>query len=81
MKTKQEQIDEMAVIGCVRNPQAHTTKLGQVLLSIDTVKEMNAMCNIDEQVKQAKIDVLNELKKKKSIAIWDIDEIIEELKK
>ena len=39
-----------------------TTKLGQVLLSIDTVKEMNTMCNIDEQVKQAKIDVLAELK-------------------
>ena len=26
MKTKQEQIDEMAVIGCVRNPQAHTAE-------------------------------------------------------
>lgn len=58
-----------------------TAKLGQVLLSIDTVKEMNAMCNIEEQRKQEKIDVLNELKKKKSIAIWDIDEMIEELKK
>ena len=56
-----------------------TTKLGQVLLSIDTVKEMNTMCNIEAQVKQAKIDVLNELKKKKSIAAWDIDEMIEEL--
>lgn len=56
-----------------------TTKLGQVLLSIDTVKEMNTMCNIEEQVKQAKIDVLNELKKKKSIAAWDIDEMIEEV--
>lgn len=55
-----------------------TTKLGQVLLSIDTVKEMNTMCNIEEQVKQAKIDVLNELKKKKSIAVWDIDEMIAE---
>ena len=55
-----------------------TTKLGQVLLSIDTVKEMNAMCNIAAQVKQAKIDVLNELKKKKSIAVWDIDEMIAE---
>ena len=55
-----------------------TTKLGQVLLSIDTVKEMNAMCNIAAQVKQAKIDVLNELKKKKSIAIWDIDELLKE---
>lgn len=41
-----------------------TTKLGQVLLSIDTVKEMNTMCNIAAQVKQAKTDVLNELKKK-----------------
>ena len=56
-----------------------TTKLGQVLLSIDTVKEMNAMYNIAAQVKQAKIDVLNELKKKKSIAIWDIDELIKEV--
>lgn len=55
-----------------------TTKLGQVLLSIDTVKEMNTMCSIDEQRKQAKIDVLNELKKKKSITIWDIDELLKE---
>lgn len=55
-----------------------TTKLGQVLLSIDIVKEMNVMCNIAAQVKQAKIDVLNELKKKKSIAVWDIDEMIAE---
>lgn len=39
-----------------------TTKLGQVLLSIDTVKEMNVMCNIAAQVKQAKIEVLNKLK-------------------
>lgn len=30
-----------------------TEKLRQVLLSIDTVKEMNTMCNIDEQRKQA----------------------------
>lgn len=36
---------------------------------------------LTEKVKQAKIDVLNELKKKKSIAAWDIDEMIEELKK
>lgn len=41
-----------------------TTKLGQVLLSIDTVKEMNAMCNIEEQVKKAKIDAFNKLKEK-----------------
>ena len=113
---KEQQIKEMAVIGCVRNPQAKTAeecgkcdfrqgmcnayrhaenlynagyrktftsdlasdtqkaykegyikgiedreaenerlteRLKQVLLSIDTVKEMNAMCNIDEQRKQA----------------------------
>ena len=67
-----------------------TTKLGQVLLSIDTVKEMNAMCNIEEQVKQAKIDVLNRLK---SLSIYDdnyldgyvfiddIDKLLEEYKK
>lgn len=30
-----------------------TERLKQVLLSIDTVKEMNAMCNINEQRKQA----------------------------
>lgn len=30
-----------------------TERLKQGLLSIDTVKEMNAMCNIDEQRKQA----------------------------
>ena len=46
-----------------------TTKLGQVLLSIDTVKEMNTMCSIDEQRKQAKIDVLNELKERVETAI------------
>lgn len=39
-----------------------TEQLKKVLLSIDTVKEMNAMVNIHEQIKQAKIDVLNKLK-------------------
>lgn len=37
-------------------------KLKAVLLSIDTVKEMNTMCNVEAQIKQAKIDVLNKLK-------------------
>lgn len=62
-----------------------TTKLGQVLLSIDTVKEMNTMCSIDEQRKQAKIDVLNELKEKckfdgHTVAVHknDIDDMIAE---
>ena len=65
-----------------------TTKLGQVLLSIDTVKEMNTMCSIDEQRKQAKIDVLNELKEKckfdgHTVAVYknDIDELIKEVEK
>ncbi len=39
-------------------------KLTKVLLAVDTVKEMNTMVNIHEQIKQAKIDVLTELKKK-----------------
>ena len=63
-----------------------TTKLGQVLLSIDTVKEMNTMCSIDEQRKQAKIDVLNELKEKckfdgHTVAVYknEIDEMIAEV--
>lgn len=67
-----------------------TTKLGQVLLSIDTVKEMNTMCSIDEQRKQAQIDVLNELKTRSYyddnymegyVFVSDIDELIEEIGK
>ena len=57
---EQEQEIEKLKAENVRLP----TKLGQVLLSIDTVKEMNTMCSIYEQRKQAKIDVLNELKEK-----------------
>lgn len=41
-----------------------TEKLKQVLLSIDTVKEMNAMCNIDEQKKQAVKEFAEKLKNK-----------------
>lgn len=73
LKAQQQEIDRLKA-----DNARLTTKLGQVLLSIDTVKEMNIMCNIAAQVKQAKIDVLNELKKKKSIAVWDIDEMIAE---
>lgn len=138
--TEQKQIEEMAVIGCVRNPQAHTAeecekcdfkegqcneyrhakalydtgyrkasdealkllleapydelrkfcikyyneakdlrqevvelkvdnehltnKLRYVLLSIDTAKEMNAMCNIDEHRKQAIKEFAEKLKKR-----------------
>lgn len=39
-----------------------SAKLGQILLSIDTVKEMNAMCNIDEQRKQAVKEFAERLK-------------------
>ncbi len=38
-------------------------KLGQILLSIDTVKEMNAMCNIDVQRKQAVKEFAEQVKK------------------
>lgn len=41
-----------------------TERLKQVLLSIDTVKEMNAMCNIDEQRKQAVKEFAEKLKQK-----------------
>ena len=39
-----------------------TERLKQILLSIDTVKEMNAMCNIDEQRKQAVKEFAGKLK-------------------
>lgn len=68
-------------------------KLGQILLSIDTVKEMNAMCNIDEQRKQAVKEFAEKLKKKVHnyypsidsycmsrhvILVKDIDELLKE---
>ena len=43
-----------------------TAKLGQVLLSIDTVKEMNAMCNIDEQRKRVVKEFAEKVKEKLS---------------
>ena len=39
-------------------------KLAQVLLSINTVKEMNAMCDIDDQRKQAVKEFAEKLKMK-----------------
>ena len=39
-----------------------STKLGQILLSIDTIKEMNTMCSIDEQKKQAVKEFAEKLK-------------------
>lgn len=38
-------------------------RLKQILLSIYTVKEMNAMCNIDEQRKQAVKEFVDKLQK------------------
>lgn len=63
-------------------------KLTKVLLAVDTVKEMNTMVNIHEQIKQAKIDVLTELKKKtyvnehcrEVVELEKIDALIEEAK-
>lgn len=68
-----------------------TERLKQVLLSIDTVKEMNAMCDIDDQRKQAVKEFADEIKAKLN-AIYgkticsdldteDITDIIDELLK
>ena len=70
-----------------------TERLKQVLLSIGTVKEMNAMCNIDEQRKQAVKEFAQKLKNKygKSCSEYypvliemtsdDIDELLKEYEK
>lgn len=70
-----------------------TEELGQVLLSIDTVKEMNTMCNIDEQRKQAVKEFAEKLKmkthnyypsidsyciSKKAVLVSEIDELLKE---
>ena len=127
MTYSQEQYDALLAVcrSYKQDVERLTEKLKQVLLAVDTVKEMNAMCDIDEQnaeieqlkddyaklqelfaqyqmasekeikaqVKQAKIDVLNELKEKygfyscylfkndvKSLSEI-IDELIKEVKK
>ena len=41
-----------------------TGRLGQVLLAVDTVKEMNAMCDIDDQRKQAVKEFADKIKAK-----------------
>lgn len=41
-----------------------TGRLGQVLLAVDTVKEMNAMCDIDDQRKQAVKEFAGKIKAK-----------------
>lgn len=69
-------------------------KLTQVLLSIDTVKEMNAMCNIDEQRKQAVKEFAEKLKKRsycdndfmnskwyRYVFVDEIDELLKEYEK
>ena len=66
-------------------------KLGQILLSIDTVKEMNAMCNIDEQREQAVKEFAEKVKKcsycdnvfmdrkwHRYVFVDDIDELLKE---
>ena len=66
-------------------------KLAQVLLAVDTVKEMNAMCDIDDQRKQAVKEFAGKIKAKLN-AIYgkticsdldteDITDIIDELLK
>lgn len=66
-------------------------KLAQVLLSINTVKEMNAMCNIDDQRKQAVKEFAGRIKAKlnaifgkticSDLDTEDITDIIDELLK
>ena len=71
-----------------------TERLKQVLLSIDTVKEMNAMCNIDEQKKQAVKEFAEKLKKRsycdnnfmdgkwhRYVFVDEIDELLKEYEK
>ena len=69
-----------------------TERLGQVLLAVDTVKEMNAMCDIDDQRKQAVKEFSEKLKGKLQdfgdggekgayITEKDIDNLIEEVEK
>ena len=63
-----------------------TGRLGQVLLSIDTVKEMNAMCDIDDQRKQAVKEFADKVKAKsyvndycrEVVEIEKIDELLKE---
>ena len=68
-----------------------TGRLGQVLLAVDTVKEMNAMCNIDDQRKQAVKEFAGKIKAKlnaifgkticSDLDTEDITDIIDELLK
>ena len=68
-----------------------TEKLKQVLLAVDTVKEMNAMYNIDEQRKRAVQEFAEKLKKysytdncftdgkwHRYVLVSDIDELLKE---
>lgn len=68
-----------------------TGRLGQVLLAVDTVKEMNAMCDIDEQRQQAVKEFVGKIKAKlnaifgkticSDLDTEDITDIIDELLK
>lgn len=54
-----------------------TEKLRQVLLSIDTVKKMNTMCDIDEQRKQAVMAFAEKVKEHSERCYeWDIAKIV-----
>ena len=74
-----------------------TEKLKQVLLAVDTVKEMNTMCNIDDQIKQAVKEFAEKVKGKSEmflvakgdgvygekpyVSIEEIDELLKEYEK
>ena len=65
--------------------------MAQVLLAVDTVKEMNAMCDIDDQRKQAVKEFAGKIKAKLNVIYGkticsdldteDITDIIDELLK
>ena len=65
MTYSQEQYDALLAVcrSYKQDVERLTEKLKQVLLAVDTVKEMNAMCDIDEQRKRAVQDFAEKLKK------------------
>ena len=93
MTYSQEQYDALLAVcrSYKQDVERLTEKLKQVLLNVDTVKEMNAMCDIDEQRKRAVQDFAEKLKKysccdndfmdgkwHRYVLVSDIDELLKE---
>lgn len=81
LKAQQREID-----GLRAENARLTEKLKQVLLAVDTVKEMNTMCKIDEQRKRAVQDFAEKIKEKsyvndycrEVVEVEKIDELLKE---